>query len=492
VACTLEKLLSVLDNYELDGSPGVLIRGVTDDSRLVRPGWLFICFTGEHVSGYDYIEGACQKGAAALLADKAVDGLPDGAAVVRVPDAKAAARKIAPYFYNYPSLNMRLFGVTGTNGKTTVTYMLKSIFDALGKTTGVIGTIETLVGGEHIPARNTTPDSVELQSLLSAMREKNVEYVFMEVSSHALALDRIAGCEFDTAILTNVTRDHLDFHKDFNSYLNAKTRLFSALSGNKHKKGRAVINRDDQNAETFLRVTKVPILSYGFSASNDVYPKESRLLAKSMELKLATPAGDIELRPAAAGRFNIYNVMAAVAAAVAEGAPLAAIEAGLNAFKGVSGRFELVEAGQPFTVVVDYAHTPDGLENILKSAREIAEGRLITVFGCGGDRDKTKRPLMGALAVELSDSVYVTSDNPRREDPEAIIADIMAGIAAPGKARQITDRAAAIKEALSEASAGDAVVIAGKGHETYQILKDKTIDFDDRLVAGDFLRGIYR
>ncbi|MDR3349238.1 MAG: UDP-N-acetylmuramoyl-L-alanyl-D-glutamate--2,6-diaminopimelate ligase [Acidaminococcales bacterium] len=485
---TLSQILSKLEIYELHGPSDLFIRGIADDSRKSVPGGLFICLAGERTSGYDYIDQVCDKGATALLVDRPGVSAPGGVTVITVPDAREAMKKIAPYFYGYPALDMKLYGVTGTNGKTTVTYMLKRIADAWGKKSGVIGTIDTVIGERRIPSRNTTPDVMELQSLLSAMREEKVEYAFMEVSSHALALGRIAGCEFDLALLTNVTQDHLDFHKNFAAYIEAKTLLFSGLAHNGRKAGQAVINREDKNADIFLGAIKVPVLCYGFSPENDVYPKRQELSAKGMKLLLATPAGELPLSLATTGHFNVSNVMAAVTAALAGGAPPEKVVAGLDGFKGVAGRFELVEAGQPFTVIVDYAHTPDGLENILKSARRITDGQLITVFGCGGNRDKAKRPLMGKIASEISDFVYITSDNPRKEEPEAIIGDIMAGVEKTGRCRLITERAAAIETALESAKDGDVVVVAGKGHETYQILGDRVIDFDDRIVAGDFLR----
>lgn len=308
----------------------------------------------------------------------------------------------------------------------------------------------------------------------------------MEVSSHALALNRIAGCEFDIAVLTNVTLDHLDFHKTFEEYVAAKTLLFRGL---KKDKARAVINADDKSSAGIIVVTGAPVTRYGQSKDNDVFPLKLDLHAKGMELVLATPKGEVGLSVATTGHFNVYNVMAAVGAAVAAGISLDAIRAGFSAFRGVAGRFELVENGQPFTVIVDYAHTPDGLENVLLSARQIASKRLICVFGCGGDRDRGKRPLMGEIAARLSDYVFVTSDNPRSEVPEVIIEDIKTGIGVRANYSAITDRREAIGEALAMAGEGDVVVIAGKGHETYQILKDKTIDFDDRQVAREFLKG---
>ena len=485
----LNTLLSVLDGYEINKEQNIEITGVTDDSRKVEKGNLFICLSGLRSSGYDYIDEVCQKGASALLVDKKIAIPNENVIVITVSDVRQALKKVVPAFFDYPALKMKMFGVTGTNGKTTVTYMLKKIAEAYGKKVGIIGTIDTVIGEKILPAGNTTPDIVQLQTILSQMQESGVQDVFMEVSSHALALDRVAGCEFDIAVLTNITQDHLDFHKTFAAYVDAKAMLFEGLSKNLTKTAKAVINMDDKNAHTIMSKTGVPVITYGMSDKYDVYPKKSDVKAKGMELLLATPKGELELSLLTTGHFNIYNVMAAVCAALCDGIPLAIIKKGLDGFTGVAGRFELVEQGQPFTVVVDYAHTPDGLENVLQSAKKITKNKLIAVFGCGGNRDKSKRPLMGGIAERVADYVYVTSDNPRNEVPEEIIKDIMTGINDKAKVKQIVDRKTAIQAALSFAKAGDVVVIAGKGHETYQILGDKTIDFDDRLVAAAFLKG---
>ena len=484
----LKTILSVLDKYEINKEISIEITGVTDDSRKVEKGNLFCCLAGLRSSGYDYLEDVCQKGAAALLVDREINCPHDDVAVITVPDVRQAIKKVVPNFFDYPALKMKLFGVTGTNGKTTVTYMLKKIAEAAGKKTGIIGTIDTIIDGRKLPTANTTPDIVQLQTILAQMQENGVEHVFIEVSSHALALERVAGCEFDVAVLTNITQDHLDFHKTFANYVAAKALLFEGLAHNHSKAARAVINMNDSQVQKIMSKTMVPVITYGDATNCDVYPKSSVVGVKGMQLMLMTPAGEIELSLATTGHFNVFNVMAAVSAALCEDIPLEIIKKGLDGFTGVAGRFELVEQGQPFTVVVDYAHTPDGLENILRSARQITQNRLIVVFGCGGNRDKGKRPLMGDIAQRLADCVYVTSDNPRNEVPAEIIKDVMTGIENRENIKQITDRKVAIEEALSLAKVGDVVVIAGKGHETYQILGDKTIDFDDRLVAAEFLR----
>ncbi len=491
MAKSLQELLSVLDSCEITGSEDVLIEGLSDDSRNIKKGFLFICHAGFKSDGYSYVKNALDNGAVAILTDKELGGLP--ATVVKVADSNTAMQKLAPHFFDYPSHKMAIIGVTGTNGKTTVTHMLRQIFAAAGHMTGVIGTIHAMSGEREIPVKNTTPDVMELQTLLAQMYNDGVKYIFMEVSSHALSLERVAGCEFDIAVLTNITQDHLDFHKTFEAYVGAKTLLFSRLENNRIKKGaKAVINTDDPSAAAIMAATGVPVVTYGLKAGNDVFPLKTNLQAKGMKLLLSTPGGELDLSIATTGHFNVYNVMAAVSAAWAAGIAPETIQSGLNAFTAVPGRFELVESGQPFTVIVDYAHTPDGLENVLTSARQIAQNKLIAVFGCGGDRDKTKRPLMGSIAARLSDHVFITSDNPRSEVPENIIENIKTGVPDKENYTTIVDRRSAIESALAEAGAGDVVVIAGKGHETYQILKDRTIDFDDRQVARDYLKGKWR
>lgn len=491
MAKTLTDLLSTLDSYELNIDKEISIEGITDDSRKVEKGCIFICLSGYKVNGYDYILDACAKGAVAILVDKVVTDLPDNLVVIKVPDVKVAMQKMVPAFFDYPAQKMKVVGITGTNGKTTTTYMLRRIVQAANKKTGIIGTIGALIDEEKLPIVNTTPDVTGLQTILEAMYEKKVEYVFMEVSSHALSLNRIAGIEFDVAVLTNITQDHLDFHKTFDAYVEAKSLLFSNLKNNKTKTGIAVINKDDENADKILKVIDNKVITYGKEQTNDVYPKKVKMSEQSIELLLATPKGDVELMLHTTGYFNVYNAMSAVAAAIALDISIDTIHKGLEDFAGVDGRFELVKAGQPFTVVVDYAHTPDSLENVLKTAREVTKGRLIVVFGCGGDRDKTKRPIMGEIAEKLADYVYITSDNPRSEVPETILEDIKKGIKDYTKCQAIVDRHEAIEHALTFAQAGDVIVIAGKGHETYQILNDRTIDFDDRKVAREFLEGIY-
>ena len=396
---------------------------------------------------------------------------------------------IAPFFYDYPGKTMRMIGVTGTNGKTTTTNIVRAILRKAGFKVGLIGTINIMIEDEAIVAHNTTPDVVDLQRALYRMKEAGCEYVVMEVSSHALALNRVAGCEYDTAALTNITQDHLDFHKTLENYRDAKGLLFEHLHEGKKENKTAVFNMDDASSPILCDRTKTRILTYGEGRNNDIYPLFFKVEAKQMRLQLHTPVGEMDLLLKITGEFNVYNVMAAVAIALAEQIDKKTMVDVLNGFYGVPGRFQLVEAGQPYTVIVDYAHTPDGLENVLKTARSITEGKLWVVFGCGGDRDNKKRPIMGRIALELADRVVVTSDNPRTEDPAVIIDEIAEALkdVPEGKSVElIAERRDAIYHALSEAAANDVIMIAGKGHENYQILADKTIHFDDREVVQEY------
>ena len=407
-------------------------------------------------------------------------------------------RQLAPVIYDYPARSMRLIGLTGTNGKTTTTYLLKAIFEKAGNKCGVIGTIQSLVGDTAIPVKNTTPDAAELQRLLALMLQHGVRYVFMEVSSHALELGRVDGCEFDIALFTNLTQDHLDFHGTLENYRAAKAKLFAGLGVNAAKPGKcAIINADDPASKYMKTNDGVRRISYGIRDNADIRARnvDLRLNGCSFELDILGKLHQMTLN--ITGLFNVYNTLAAIAVAVSEGIEIQTIVDALNDFKAVCGRFELVNGQQPFAVAVDYAHTPDGLENILQTAREVAKNKIIIVFGCGGDRDRTKRPIMGEIAAQYADTIIVTSDNPRSEDPEKILDDIQPGIEKQLKQKsgaeflRIADRAQAIEKAIEKARPGDVVLIAGKGHETYQILAGRTIDFDDRKIAEEILSERY-
>ena len=489
---TIGELAALVPGAVLEGDAGVQIGAIFHDSRRQVKDGLFVCIPGATVDGHDYIAQAAANGAVCALVERDA-AVPEGMARLKVADVRAAVRQIAPYFHDYPGRRMRLIGITGTNGKTTTSYLIRAILREAGYRVGLIGTIQAMIDDEALPVKNTTPDVIDLQELLAAMAERGAQYAVMEVSSHALDQERIAGCEFDTAVFTNVTQDHLDYHKTFENYIAAKAKLFALLGADGAvKTGKAaVVNADDAAGAAMLAACRCGA-TYGVQ-SGDLRAEDIRVTAQGASFTVVGAFGRLPLQLKITGIFNVYNTLAAVGAALAEGIAPETIRAALEKCTGVPGRFELVDAGQDFSVIVDYAHTPDGLENILKTARQIAERRIITVFGCGGDRDRTKRPIMGRIAAELSDVVIATSDNPRTEDPEFILSQVEEGVlpALAGKEhRKITDRRAAIFAAIGLARPGDIVVIAGKGHENYQILKDKTIHFDDKEVAREAIGGL--
>ena len=491
---TIEQLVSVLNNVEVKGDVNKEIEFITHDSRRVRKNTLFVCICGTRVDGNKFIPQAIEAGACAIMTEKDVE-VPADITVIKVPNMREAMELAVPYFYDYPGKKMRMIGVTGTNGKTSSTYMLRDILRKTGYKVGVIGTIKIMIEDEEMPIHNTTPDVIDLQEILDKMYKQNIDYVVMEVSSHALDMNRIAGCEYDTAMFTNLTQDHLDYHKTMENYALAKAKLFDSLSAPNLVKSNknAVINLDDElGSKTMIEHTKCNLITYGIK--NDAVLK-----AENVEIKASGASFDVKYKDdcvhfdlKVTGMFNVYNILGVIGVALAEKISFDIIKETLEAFEAVAGRFELVRQGQDFSVIVDYAHTPDGLENVLKTAREIAKKRLIVVFGCGGDRDRTKRPIMGRIAAQLADVVIATSDNPRTEDPEFILSEVEAGVlpALHGNFHEkITDRRTAIFRAIELAQKDDIVLIAGKGHENYQILKTGTIHFDDKEVAIEAIRG---
>jgi UDP-N-acetylmuramoyl-L-alanyl-D-glutamate--2,6-diaminopimelate ligase len=475
------------------------VKGVAYDSRRVGPGFVFVCIRGFKRDGHDFAAEAVGRGAAAIVAEREV---PSGnVPLVLVPDSRTALALLSSQVFSHPSKRLRVIGVTGTNGKTTTTHVIRGLLSGAGRKTGLIGTVENVVCGKTLPVERTTPEAPDLQEMFSAMAACATEYAVIEVSSHALELRRTAGTEFDVAVFTNLTQDHLDFHRDIESYFRAKRRLFESLGSSYHlqpKEGakRAVVNLDDPYGRRLRDDLKgsgrTEVVTYGFGAGADFRAAGVEVGPHGSKFTLLSPAGEVRLATRLAGRHNVYNALAAMAVVLSEGVPLDDAASEIERQRSVAGRFELVEEGQPFAVVVDYAHTPDGLRNVLEAARGIASGRLICVFGCGGDRDRTKRPIMGEVAARLADYCVITSDNPRSEDPLAIISEIEPGLRLGGKARGgyalEPDRKAAIRMALDAARAGDVVVIAGKGHETYQVFRDRTVHFDDREVAREVLR----
>jgi len=487
----LERLREAV-NAELLGAgeagESVPVAGLAYDSRLVKPRDLFFCVRGEKSDGHRFLPDAIARGAAAAVVEESG---PYPIPVLRVPDVRAAMPAISAAFYDHPARKLSLVGVTGTNGKTTTAFLVAAVASAAGKGTGVIGTIGARINGEQLPGDRTTPESPDLQALLARMAAADTGSgmaVAMEVSSHALSLERTVGCEFDVGVFTNLTQDHLDFHGDMESYFQAKVRLFTVYPAASGKAFIAVVNTDDPYGRRLAALSAGRVLSYGVEQEADLRASQIRGTARELTYRLDTPEGVFEVHLRLGGLFNVYNSLAAMGAASALGIPWSTIIPAISQATGVPGRFESVVvegARQDYSVIVDYAHSPDGLENVLRSARALEPSRLISVFGCGGDRDRTKRPIMGRIAAELSDQVIVTSDNPRSEEPNSILADILAGIPQEraDAVRTEVDRRKAIREAVALARPGDLVVIAGKGHETYQIFAHETIHFDDREEA---------
>ncbi|NLM51381.1 MAG: UDP-N-acetylmuramoyl-L-alanyl-D-glutamate--2,6-diaminopimelate ligase [Firmicutes bacterium] len=490
---TLAQLVGCLLHAEVRGPLDRQVTGICYHSSRVRPGNIFVCLPGTRTHGKRYVAEAVAAGACAIVTD--LDGLPAGkATVVRVPNTRLALALLSANFYDYPAKNLVLTGVTGTNGKTTTTYLIDALLKSAGAATGLIGTISYHIRGREYPAFATTPEASDLQYYLHKMLEAGVTHVTMEVSSHALAWGRTIGCDFDTVVLTNITEDHLDFHETFAHYLESKSKLFAWL-GSMPVKGkrlrRAVINGDDLHWQHLADQTPAEVLLYGLSPHCHVRASNVRVMQDGVRYRLDTPVGGLTIQLKMTGLFSVYNSLAAVAVGLLEGLGLGHIKAVLEEIPGIPGRFELVDAGQDFTVIVDYAHTPDGLENILRAVREFAQAKVITVFGCGGERDRSKRPLMGEVAGMYSDYCVVTSDNPRGEDEWQIIQEILPGLEKEMSKEQyvvLPDRREAISHALNLARKNDVVVIAGKGHETQQIFRDYAIPFDDRQVVRELLQ----
>jgi UDP-N-acetylmuramoyl-L-alanyl-D-glutamate--2,6-diaminopimelate ligase len=470
---------------------GRVVKGIAYDSRKVSTGTLFVALRGLVADGNAFVPQAISRGALAVVSE--AEPRPDVTVPwARVTDARAAIAVLADAFFGEPSRRMTVVGVTGTNGKTTTAYVLSEIFEQAGMRTGLVGTIVYRAGAEERPASRTTPEAPDMQQMLRQMVDAGCQACVMEVSSHALALKRADGIRFRVGIFTNLTRDHLDFHGDMEAYFEAKRRLFQLLPPD----GVAVVNVDDPRGRALLDTPR-KVITYGIDRTADVAPGRLSYSLRGLDFMASTPCGPVHVQSRLVGRPNVYNILAAIAAAVALDLPVEAIERALAKLAGVPGRFEVVSSdSDDITVVVDYAHTDDALKNLLETARPLAHKRLITVFGCGGDRDRSKRPLMGAVVARLSDLVIVTSDNPRSEEPERIIEDIMRGIQPAsqrgvvngGRAHlKIVDRLQAIERAVSVAAPGDMVLIAGKGHERTQVIGERVLPFDDAAVAREAL-----
>jgi UDP-N-acetylmuramoyl-L-alanyl-D-glutamate--2,6-diaminopimelate ligase len=488
----LRELLATIEEKKVVGTLDIDVGGLTYDSRVVCEGDAFFCVKGLVTDGHLYAARAVEAGARVLFVERQPDAeLPDGIVLVKVPDTRLALARCASMFYGQPSSAMKLVGVTGTNGKTTTGFLIESILRAAGHVPGLIGTVENHVGDVVEPVTRTTPESLDLQRLLRRMVEEGVTAAVMEVSSHALELHRVSGCEFATVVFTNLTQDHLDFHLSIEEYFGAKRRLFE---GDDFGRGRAaVVNADDPFGARLLGETRLPAYSFGINHEADVRAVDIDISAAGNRFKITHQGGTLELTTRLQGKFNVYNCLAAAAVALKAGIDGEHIAEGLESLAGVPGRFENIDCGQPFTALVDYAHTPDGISNVLEACREVTGGRVIIVVGCGGDRDRSKRPLMGRVATEMSDLCIITSDNPRSEEPESIIEMVLEDVRGEfPESRYLTvvDRRSAICRAVAEAGEGDLVVIAGKGHESGQIFSDRVIPFDDRQVLRECLQEV--
>jgi UDP-N-acetylmuramoyl-L-alanyl-D-glutamate--2,6-diaminopimelate ligase len=475
----LERLSAALAPIDVVGGAPTEIRDLAYDARAVEPGALFFCVPGERADGHDFAGEAVERGAVALVVERPLKvDVPQ----VVVADARHAMGATAVAFYGDPTAKLQVAGVTGTNGKTTTTFILYAILAAAGRRPGLLGTIESRVGGERRPAIRTTPEAIDLQRSFREMLDAGDHSCAMEATSHGSELGRLHGVRFSALAFTNLSQDHLDFHETMERYFDAKRRLFV------ERRPPSAVNVGDEYgrrlAEELRRAGHEPLLTFGIAEDADLRPEELELSQAGARFR----AAGIELTTGLRGRFNVENVLAAVAVSRLLELPDEAIATGVEHIRGVPGRLEPVDEGQPFPVLVDYSHKPDALENVLRTARDLTERRLICVFGCGGDRDRGKRPLMGRIASELADIVIVTSDNPRSEDPDAIIAEILEGATGPVEVEP--DRRAAIVQAVELAEEGDVLVIAGKGHETYQEVAGRKLPFDDREVAREALRTL--
>ncbi len=485
-------LCECLDYRWVKGSVDIDIAGIAYDSREVQEGYLFVAIRGLEQDGHDFIEDAIQRGAVFVVGedeDCITNSKVTAGAVV--PDSRLALSALASCFYGHPSQKISLIGVTGTNGKTSTTTLLKTILRSSGHKTGLFGTIENSLNDEILPAKHTTPESKELHEMLALLVEKGATYAVMEVSSHALALKRVHDCDFNVGVFTNLTQDHLDFHDNMEDYFLAKKILFDMIDSKYKEYGDmryVVLNRDDPYSKRIAKNLACKVIYYGIHKKNpDYQARNIRMGLNGTFFEIKHPHGLFELHLTMTGVFSVYNCLAAVAVAMEEGIEPEIIIRALEETK-VPGRFEPINEGQKFAVVVDYAHTPDSLENAIKTAQEVTENRVITVFGCGGDRDRGKRPIMGNLGVSLSDVAIITSDNPRTEDPQAIIQDILEGVESTNEYQVIVDRKEAIRIAVAMAKTGDLVLIAGKGHEDYQIIGHQKYPFSDILIAREAIK----
>ena len=489
----LASLISEVPGEVLTGNAYCAVRGVITDSRHVQPDTLFTALRGTQTDGHLFLSDALDRGAGVLVVEELPDALwprvrTEGQTVIQVPDCHRAVAMLASAYYRHPARQLTMVGITGTNGKTTTAHVVEAILQAAGETVGMLGTVDYRIGAKRLPAPQTTPDATRLHDLLSQMVASGTRYAVMEVSSHALAQERVRGCSFAVAAFTNLSRDHFDYHGSEAAYFNAKARLFRDLEAEWH-----VLNMDDPYGRVLLQTSHARPVTYGLASTTTLKPHDVHHGLDGIRFVLPTSGGPLTLSSTLVGRHNIYNLLAGIGITQALGVDAEAIRRGVARLRKVPGRLERVDCGQDVTVFVDYAHTPAALEQVLRLVRAEAAGRLITVFGCGGDRDPGKRPLMGQAATLISDYTIITSDNPRTENPQRIIDDIVGGLSAPWSSyTAVVDRRQAIEQAIAMAEPQDTVLIAGKGHEDYQIIGQQRYPFDDREIARAACHNVKR
>lgn len=486
----LDYLIKDVETIKIDGTMEVEISQVVDDSRKVTPNSIFVAIEGFTVDGHKYIGEAIDNGASAVVISKEISELKEmingnEVTIIKVENTRIALAKISSIFYNEPSKHLELIGITGTNGKTSTTYFIESIFKEANKKVGIVGSIGNVINGELNKTKNTTPESLEVQQILNKMVEADIDICAMEVSSHALELYRTKYCQFNVGIFTNLTTDHLDYHKTIDNYLKAKLKLF--YQTNKYN----IINIDDKYGKKVIDETKkieTLQLTYGIGSEADIYASDIKYAAEGVSYTLNTPKGSININTKIPGLFTVYNTLAAASCSYIYGIGLNTIKNGLEAISGVKGRFEVVPIEKDFTVIIDFAHTPDSLEKALQTVKQFAKGRVVTLFGAGGDRDNSKRPIMGEIAARNSDFCIVTSDNPRTEDPESIVEDVLEGVKkCDCEYVSIIDRKEAIRYALENSEPEDVILLAGKGHETYTLIGGEVFPFDEKKIVLDIL-----
>ena len=482
------KLKDIVKDYKMDlikGNLEVDIKNVRNNSRCVEEGDLFIAEKGFTVDGHDYIQNAIDNGAIAIVTEKEIS-IKEDITIIKVEDTIDALGKFSGNFFNSPWNDLEIIGITGTNGKTSITYFIKSILEENNNKIGIIGTIGAVIDGENIKLENTTPNSLVIHKLLKDMVNKNTEFSIMEVSSHSLELKRVDNIEFQIGLFTNLTKDHLDYHETMENYFNSKLKLF--YKTNKFN----IINIDDEYGKKIVQSVgeRIPLITYGIKDGADIFATNVEFTLSKVKFTLNTPKGSTDILLNIPGEFSVYNALAAATVAYAYDVPLDIIKKGLEKVQGIKGRFEVVPTNTDYTVIIDFAHTADGLEKVLTVIDEFAEGRKIVVFGAGGNRDKTKRPVMGETVASHADLSIVTSDNPRYEDPEAIIEDVLIGTKkVNGKYVKIVDRIEAIKYVIDNAKPKDIILLAGKGHETYTIIKGETYPCDERQIVLEYLNS---